>query len=100
MSTKNKEISRLIQQSVESQNPKEKRKNSINWPYTENKALSEFGDEINLFCKAFPWLFPGGIGDFSQIPNQTEIFEQCGLSECFGMKMDAFLRTKFGVFMH
>jgi hypothetical protein len=34
----------------------------VNWPTREIKPISEFSD-TKIFCLAFPWLFPGGIGD-------------------------------------
>jgi hypothetical protein len=39
---------------------------SLNWPYVSEKAVSEYDKHQHLFCKAFPWLFPGGVGDYSQ----------------------------------
>lgn len=42
-----------------------KRKIEINWPSTEQKAVHEF-DGVKLFLAAFPWLFPGGVGDISE----------------------------------
>jgi hypothetical protein len=42
-----------------------KRKIEINWPSTDQKAVHEF-DDVKLFLAAFPWLFPGGIGDISE----------------------------------
>ena len=47
----------------------------MDWPYTSKQALSEYGEDNNLFCKAFPWLFPGGIGDYSQYQEKKESFE-------------------------
>ena len=42
---------------------KSAKSSSIPWPYTEEKAISEYDDSFNIFPKAFPWLFPGGYGD-------------------------------------
>jgi hypothetical protein len=33
------------------------------WPYVSETAENEY-KYINLFPRAFPWLFPGGTGDF------------------------------------
>ena len=44
---------------------------AMDWPSVGAKALTEFGD-ANIFCLAFPWLFPGGIGDINQ-PRQQEV---------------------------
>lgn len=37
----------------------------INWPTREVKPISEYSD-TKLFCLAFPWLFPGGMGDIKE----------------------------------
>ena len=37
----------------------------INWPIRELKPISEYED-TKIFCLAFPWLFPGGIGDIKE----------------------------------
>ena len=34
----------------------------LNWPSVSNTAVSELTDE-RIFPLAFPWLFPGGVGD-------------------------------------
>ena len=34
------------------------------WPYVAKEAVTEYDSESNLFPKAFPWLFPGGYGDY------------------------------------
>jgi hypothetical protein len=35
----------------------------MEWPYVSDVAENEYDASINLFPKAFPWLFPGGTGD-------------------------------------
>ena len=35
----------------------------INWPRIETEAIEEKSEKI--FCMAFPWLFPGGVGDIN-----------------------------------
>jgi len=37
----------------------------INWPTREVKPIYEFSN-TKLFCLAFPWLFPGGVGDIKE----------------------------------
>lgn len=37
----------------------------MNWPTREIKPISEFSN-TKIFCLAFPWLFPGGIGDIKE----------------------------------
>ncbi len=36
----------------------------VTFPYAAKEALSEHDADQRLFVKAFPWLFPGGIGDY------------------------------------
>lgn len=38
--------------------------NSVDWPFVDQQAINEYTDD-DLFPKAFPWLFPGGVGDFN-----------------------------------
>jgi hypothetical protein len=35
------------------------------WPTRDVKPISEFSND-KIFCLAFPWLFPGGIGDINE----------------------------------
>jgi len=42
----------------------------INWPTIHSDAISEYG-EAKVFCMAFPWLFPGGIGDYNSPRKHT-----------------------------
>jgi len=37
----------------------------LNWPTREVKPISEYND-LKLFCLAFPWLYPGGVGDINE----------------------------------
>ena len=32
------------------------------WPASKQTPVDEFGD-TRIFTNAFPWLFPGGVGD-------------------------------------
>lgn len=35
---------------------------TVDWPTVEDKAVNEYGNK-RIFALAFPWLFPGGLGD-------------------------------------
>ena len=35
------------------------------WPTRSVKPVSEYGNE-KIFCLAFPWLYPGGVGDVNE----------------------------------
>ena len=37
---------------------------SINWPTISKDPINEYSTNCHLFSMAFPWLFPGGFGDF------------------------------------
>ena len=39
----------------------------VDWPAVKGQAVSEFGDK-KIFALAFPWLFPGGLGDIKDFP--------------------------------
>jgi len=43
----------------------------VSWPVRDVKPVSEYSDE-QIFCLAFPWLFPGGVGDIND-PRLHEI---------------------------
>ena len=36
---------------------------ALDWPAIDEQPFSECGD-TKMFALAFPWLFPGGVGDF------------------------------------
>jgi hypothetical protein len=38
---------------------------SLPWPYVSSDPVNEYDTTEKIFCKAFPWLFPGGVGDFN-----------------------------------
>ena len=49
---------------------------SIDFPFVEQKAVNEYDKTSKLFCKAFPWLFPGGLGDFNDYSEVKETIDQ------------------------
>ena len=40
---------------------------TVDWPAVSDHAVCEYGD-TKTFALAFPWLFPGGIGDVKDFP--------------------------------
>ena len=40
---------------------------NVAWPSIGQRAVSEYSDQKN-FARAFPWLFPGGLGDPKSFP--------------------------------
>ena len=41
---------------------------TVDWPAIHHNPVSEFGEK-RIFVNAFPWLFPGGIGDVKDSPD-------------------------------
>lgn len=39
----------------------------IDFPYISEEPVDEYDESERIFCKAFPWLFPGGVGDINSI---------------------------------
>ena len=46
---------------------KTKQNCTINWPTTGKIAINEYDQSNKIFCMGFPWLFPGGVGDFNDM---------------------------------
>jgi hypothetical protein len=65
-----KEKDSLITESLQEATQQSKTNNSgeatIKFPYTNPNPVSEYDVNSGLFAKAFPWLFPGGRGDYHQ----------------------------------
>jgi hypothetical protein len=40
------------------------------FPYASPEPINEYEEDNSLFTRAFPWLFPGGLGDFGQFRNK------------------------------
>jgi hypothetical protein len=55
-----------ICQGLEEATKNSKKTGMMSWPYVSEKPVSEYDKHSHLFCKAFPWLFPGGVGDYGQ----------------------------------
>ena len=39
----------------------------IDFPYVSEEPVDEYDESERLFCKAFPWIFPGGVGDINSM---------------------------------
>ena len=39
----------------------------IDFPYVSEEPVDEYDETERIFCRAFPWLFPGGIGDINSM---------------------------------
>ena len=49
---------------------------SIDFPFVSETPIDEYDTTNKLFCKAFPWLYPGGIGDFHDYSEEDEEIDQ------------------------
>jgi hypothetical protein len=63
---KDSSITQSLQEATQHGNKNNNGEATINFPYTDPKPVSEYDTNSGLFPKAFPWLFPGGRGDFYQ----------------------------------
>jgi len=55
-----RELTNLIEEKIQNKNIQK-----IHWPPRDIKPISEFSD-TKIFCLAFPWLFPGGVGNIKE----------------------------------
>jgi hypothetical protein len=39
---------------------------TMRFPYVATEPCNEYDDSLKIFCMAFPWLYPGGRGDFNE----------------------------------
>ena len=46
------------------------RHTTIQFPYASPEPINEYEEDNSLFTRAFPWLFPGGLGDYGQFRNK------------------------------
>ena len=61
--TKDKEVTQIF----------ENLSDTMNFPYVSDIPCNEFDESERIFCKAFPWLFPGGVGDIHDFNNKLSI---------------------------
>ena len=50
---------------------------TIDWPARSQHAVSEY-DDVKIFARSFPWLFPGGIGDIKDYPKPDQVMGEWG----------------------
>lgn len=62
------EILQCIDEEIEKS--KEKKEVTVQWPNCGPVPINEFTTK-KLFVRAYPWLFPGGIGDVGDFPDQA-----------------------------
>jgi hypothetical protein len=61
----NQEIQNAVDQSPA------KKDVTIDYPAVKEEPVNEYGDK-KIFALAFPWLFPGGIGDIKDFPGEMD----------------------------
>ena len=70
---------------------------TLPYPSVEEKAVDEFDTTLDIFCMAFPWLFPGGYGGpFEPNPFNTGIRQW--LENCSYYEDGRFIRDKVFAF--
>lgn len=40
---------------------------TMKFPEVGSEAIDEYDDSLRIFCLAFPWLYPGGTGDWADV---------------------------------
>ena len=60
-----KDISHQLSDAVATCRDRHRTRPTMDWPFVSTEAVSEYGG-TEIFPRAFPWLFPGGRGDFNQ----------------------------------
>lgn len=65
LSKRDDKINNSLRESVSKTS--DKKMLSVDWPSMSETAIDEFSDK-RMFVGAFPWLFPGGIGDPKDYP--------------------------------
>jgi hypothetical protein len=66
---------RSLSEKKKRQNQKKGRKPvcTMRFPTVESEAVDEYDASLRIFCLAFPWLFPGGRGDWADVPSTEGI---------------------------
>ena len=67
-----KEKDRAITKTLKDAHLSHSTNTSIDFPYVDTVPVNEYDTTTKLFCKAFPWLFPGGIGDINDYSEVKE----------------------------
>ena len=64
---KDTEIIKTLNAGLDQHNKKNNK--TIQFPYADPTPVNEYDEDNSLFTRAFPWLFPGGYGDYGQFRN-------------------------------
>ncbi len=48
----------------------------IEFPYVSEEPVDEYDENERIFCKAFPWLYPGGVGDINSMHKEPIELDQ------------------------
>jgi hypothetical protein len=57
----------------DSSSPAADDKCTMEFPKVLPEAVNEYDDSLRIFCLAFPWLFPGGVGDWADVPTAEDM---------------------------
>jgi hypothetical protein len=66
---KDKEVLNSLNTELDHHN--KKNNTTIQFPYVSPTPMNEYEEDNSLFTRAFPWLFPGGYGDYGQFRDKT-----------------------------
>ena len=91
---KNKQTTDILQQAHDINISKT---TNVDFPYISESPINEFDVTEKLFCKAFPWLFPGGRGDIND-PSQIKETADQWLKRLLYFQDGRFARDKIWAF--
>ena len=91
LSPKDSRVCDVLQSQVNASN--KKKEITVEWPTRQQEPINEYGP-IKVFARAYPWLFPGGIGDIKDYDNDMKNWAEMLLRYEDGR----FAKDKFFVF--
>ena len=75
LSAADRRINSELQQTLRAADNREEY--TMDWPATSETPVSEY-DNVRIFARAFPWLFPGGFGDIRDYNNPEQNITEWG----------------------
>ena len=90
---KDKEVTKSFQNAYD----KHSKTTTVDFPYVSDVPINEYDQTQKLFCRAFPWLFPGGVGDINDCSEIRETVDQW-MKRLLYYEDGRFASDKFGVF--
>ncbi len=72
---------------------------TMSWPSISTNPVCEYQQHSSIFSLAFPWLFPGGVGDFYDNHGEIKSQQTNGNKICYCISMEDLHVTKYFVFL-